>query len=322
MTEQQAIFFQRAHDRIARLSPAVAIALARALRAIAASLDEPELARLIAIGAIDRVITLALADATFDRAFLPFRVALRRAVETGFRWNTPYLPRGGKIDGTVAVVFDQLNQRVIEALRTLETRVVSGLKDSIRETVRQSIARGLEQGLAPRTIARGLRDVIGLSPTQESAVANYRRLLEAGDREALTRLLRDRRFDRTLEKALGKNGTGLTAERIDRMVEAYRRKSVAMNADTIVTTATKDAYKIAQRESWSAAIDAGIVPSGRLQKTWRHLAGQLHPRPHHEAMDGETVPFDQPYSNGDTYAGESDPWNCHCLDLVTVARSA
>jgi hypothetical protein len=60
---------------------------------------------------------------------------------------------------------------------------------------------------------------------------------------------------------------------------------------------------------------SGVVPDGHeVIKTWVHLAGQENPRPHHERMDGETVPMDQPYSNGDMYAGEGDPWGCHCTD--------
>jgi hypothetical protein len=321
MTQAQQAFFQRAHDRIARLSPEVAAAVFAALRTIAASLSEAELTQLIAAGAIDRLVTQVFADATVDRSFLPLRAALRTSVETAFRWNTPYLPRGGKIDGEIVVMFDHLNPRVIEAMRTLETRVVSGMKEAMRETVRQAIARGLENQVVPRTIARGLRDVIGLAPSQEAAVANFRALLEAGDREALTRLLRDRRFDRTLERALGSNGTGLSAERIDAMVEAYRRKSVAMNANTITSTAVKDAYKIAQRESWASAIDAGIIGDGELQKRWIGV-GDERERTGHLAMNNIVVAFDEPYPNGDTYAGEHDPWNCRCLDMITVARAA
>jgi uncharacterized protein with gpF-like domain len=320
MTPAQQAFFQCAHDRIARLSPDVAAALFAALRAIAASLNEAELARLIASGAVDRLITQAFSDVALDREFLRFRAALRTSVEAAFRWNTPYLPRGGKVDGTISVVFDQLNPRVIEAVRTMETRAITSLKESIRETVRQAIERGITDGVAPQTIARGLRDVIGLSPSQEAAVANYRALLESGDREALTRLLRDRRFDATLDRALGPNGEGLAASRIDTMVEAYRRKSVAMNANTITSTAVKDAYKVAQRESWASAVDAGIIEPGRLQKTWIGI-GDDRERPGHLIMNNTVVPFDEPYPNGDMYAGEGDPWNCRCLDQVTVARA-
>lgn len=319
MTSAQRQAWDRARTRIARLEPFVAAAVVRTIALLVAALPESKLTRLLHDGAIDDVLTVLLAQAALDRATMPFRLALRDVMERAFRWNVPYLPSAGKIDGTIAVVFDHLNPRVIEAMRTLETRAVSGFEQSVRDTVRQTIARGLENRQTPAAIARDLRAVIGLAPKDEAAVANFRAMLERGDRDALTRLLRDRRFDQTLERALGADGKGLTAPQIDTMVDAYRRRAIAANAETVSRTATQDAYKIATRESWQSAIDRGIVPRGGVQRRWLHLDGQDHPRPHHQKMQGQTVPIDAPYSNGDTFAGENDPWGCHCLDIYEVA---
>jgi hypothetical protein len=223
MTETQRRFFDLAHQRVSRLEPEVALAVLAVFRTVVASLKDAEIARLIASGAFERITTHILSESLLDRATASLRQQLRRTTETSFRLNVPYLPKAGKIDGTVAVFFDRLNPRVIDALRTLETRVITTLNEDIRETVRQHLARGIEAGAAPRTIAKGLRDVIGLSPRGEQAVANFETMLREGDREALTRLLRDRRFDRTLERAFGPDGKGLTEKQIDSMVSAYRR---------------------------------------------------------------------------------------------------
>lgn len=317
MTAEQRAALDRARTRIARLQPDVLAAILVAFRQITHALTEAGLVRVIASGAIDRVVTVLLADLVLDRATMPLRVALRDVVEKAFRWNVSYLPKGGKVNGTVAVMFDTLNPRVLEALRSLETSAITTLKDDVREAVRQTIARGLEQRQAPTTIARTVRAVIGLSPRGEHAVANYRTMLEAGDREALSRLLRDRRFDQTLEKALGADGKGLSEKQIDAMTDAYRRRAIAANAETISRTATQTAYKIANDESWRSAVERGIIHGGSLRKQWIGVDDERE-RDSHRVMNDEIVAFDSPYSNGQIIPGFGE-YNCRCISRVFVA---
>lgn len=59
-----------------------------------------------------------------------------------------------------------------------------------------------------------------------------------------------------------------------------------------------------------------------IMKTWIHVPGDTS-RPEHEAMDGETVPYDQPFSNGFQWTGDdlgdaADWANCLCQIEVTV----
>lgn len=59
-----------------------------------------------------------------------------------------------------------------------------------------------------------------------------------------------------------------------------------------------------------------------MTKTWIHVPSE-NPRPDHEAMDGETVPYDEPFSNGMQWPGDSafdaaDIANCNCQIEVTV----
>jgi hypothetical protein len=320
MTDAQRRAYLLAHDRIDRLEPDMQRAVLAFVRIVASSLSDADLLRVIQSGALEQLVRLVVSDALIERAALPLRQTLRTTMGTAFRWNVSALPKGGRIAGTTAVMFDTLNPRVIAALRSLERDIIEGAGISLRATVRQAIERGITEGVNPRATARYVREVIGLSPTSEGAVANFRRLLETGDLEALRRELRDRRFDRTLERALGKDGTGLSADQIDRMVAAYRKRALAHDAERIAHTATLMAYRIANREAWLSAIDRGIVPGGRAMKKWIHLDAQPHPRLTHTEMGRlPAVPIDQPYQNGDMVAGESDPWNCHCQDYYFIA---
>lgn len=319
MTESQRATLDRARTRIARLQPDVIAAVLAMFRSIAIAVTEAELVRFIAAGGVERVVQAVLTDALIERATLPVRLSLREAVATAFRWNVPYLPKGGKINGRVSVFFDHLNPRVLDALQSLETPIVTTLAEDVRATAVQVIARGLEHGQSHATIARAVRSAIGLSPRGEAAVTNFARMLREGDRTALSRVLRDRRFDQALERALGPDGNGVTAAQVETMTSAYRRGVAASEAENVSRAATHSAYKTAQLESWQSAIERGIVPQGVVRKRWLHLDAQPDPRPHHAAMQGETVPIDAPYSNGDTFAGENDPWNCRCLDIYSVA---
>ncbi len=57
---------------------------------------------------------------------------------------------------------------------------------------------------------------------------------------------------------------------------------------------------------------------GNTTKTW--ITGD-NPRPEHAAMDGETVPVDQPFSNGSMWPGDGQDgeYGCNCSIEITVA---
>lgn len=60
-------------------------------------------------------------------------------------------------------------------------------------------------------------------------------------------------------------------------------------------------------------------------KTWRHVGNPDKPRPEHEAMDGETVPFDEPFSNGaqwphDYSLGPDESCWCRCQVEIILER--
>jgi hypothetical protein len=311
-------FWQRANRRAMELSPDLAYAILRAFQILRDTLAPTELARIIRAGDIDVVFRDALSNPVLDRAFAPFGERLRSATEKQFKYFTRDLPKAGKVDGVVGVSFDVLNPKVIDAIRALDTKVIQNLQDDVRETVRAYVENGLRDGASPIEIARGLRNVIGLSPTQQEAVRNFRRMLEAGDRTALKRTLRDKRFDKTLERALGADGEGLTAPRVEAMTNAYRRKMLAFNAETNARTASLDAMKLGQRLSWQDAADNGIVDGDRLMKRWVGVMDDRE-RPEHVEMEGEEVAFDELFSNGEMVPGDST-YNCRCVAIYFQSR--
>lgn len=284
-------FWLIAQRRVSAMQPDVQSALLRAFAIIRESFTDAELTRIIDSGQIDRLFSEALDQAAMDRAFLPYRQRIRRVTDKGFTFATKDLPKGGKVDGVVAVSFDHLSPDVITAIRTMETKVLADMQSDIRDTVRAFVENGIRDGKNPRAIGRTLRDVIGMSPTQTENAAKYEAGLRAKD---------------------------LPSDRIDRMVATYRRKAISLNAETNARTATLDAYKEGQRLAWQQARDSGVIPPGtELTKTWKGVM-DLRERPEHVAMQGETVPFDQHFSNGEMNPGDST-YNCRCVAIVRAA---
>jgi hypothetical protein len=262
--------FQR---RVSSLSPESAKALLDAWNVIRDSLTPEEMERLI--NGDDKLL---------DRALLRYRAKVRSTIERGFTAAIPQLPKAGKVDGTVAAMFDVLNPKVIEAIRELDSRVINTLKDEIRETVKAFVENGIRDGKNPKEIARDLRPVVGMSPTQADNALKFQAKLEA---------------------------KGLPAAKIERQVATYRRKAVALNAETNARTATVDSLKLGQHLTWQDAADKGIVDLALLDKTWVTV-GDDRVRLEHQLMAGQTVPFENAFSNGEEIPGEST-FNCRCI---------
>lgn len=210
------------------------------------------------------------------------------------------------------VFFDVLNPGVLDALRDLDSKVMTQLKDDIRETVRAIQHAGFINSETPAQTAQNLRSLIGLGPTQVGQVNNFRRALERGDvAKALSYKARDRRSDSAIKKG------NLSRDRIAKMTDAYAKRRVTINAQTTARTAATDALKKGQDLTWRQMESAGMVPDGyMLIKSWQTV-GDNRVRDAHRAMQGQTVPFNQPYSNGQMIPGEGD-YSCRCVSIVTM----
>jgi hypothetical protein len=286
--------WQRARSRARRIQGALSLAVLKAFDTIRANVSDTDLEEIIRTHALDRLVADVAAGGSvtvlIDRAFLGVSVRIRQAVESAFTTAVRDLPDAGRVDGVVGVAFDYLSPHVVDGIRQLDTKVVETLAADTRDVVKAFVENGLRDGDSASTIARELRQVIGLSPTQLENTIKYEAKLEA---------------DASLSDAA-----------VERMVTAYTRRAVALNAETVSRTASLDAMKLGQDLAWRDAMDRGIVEPGSLNKTWKGVMDDRE-RDEHVAMEGETVPFEAPYSNGQMIPGE-DEYNCRCISMVTV----
>jgi hypothetical protein len=294
--------------RAARMAPDMASAILATIRELRKAVSAGDFLRAVELGHYLEKLEAILNGP----AFTPVRTEIRRAVQEAIRYQSADIPKPPAGRQSVNVGFDILNPKHIDAIRTLETRVIQTLQQEQRDVIRAHIENGLRDGKGVRSVARGIRDVVGLAPNQLKAVDSFRKALEEGDvSKALGYKLRDKRL---------KVSEAMTPAQIDRAVEAYKRKFIAHHANTVATTATLDALKKGQHLVWQDAIDRGLVDGSRLQKTWVQVQRPTK-RDEHIPLNGETVPFHSTYSNGQMIPGETD-YLCACVSRITQKRAA
>jgi len=279
---------------------------ARWLRAVQYLQTQMPLSRLEDLIQSGRIAELLTED-VLNQAFAEFREGLYNTTVDSFRFSREQI-QGAMLEGRPMIAFNTLSPRVMQAIGVLDERILS-FKQEVRETVRVAVADGLQAGRSPLAVARTVRDVIGIAPNQVAYVRNLRLALESGDAAKAVSYDIDKRFVKMIEKG------GLTQAKIDRIVESYTNRRIAQHANTVARTTTLQSYKQANRASYGAAIDAGIIKRHLAVKSWRTV-GDSKVREEHDAMNGETVPFDANFSNGEELPGDST-YNCRCLPIYS-----
>lgn len=220
--------------------------------------------------------------------------------------------------GVFGISFDQTNDRAVRAMKLHRLSLIQNFTAAQREATRSALLDGMRRGLNPVTTARAFRDSIGLTPRQQAAVANYRRLLDEGNAEALTRALRDRRFDRTVQRAIS-GDKPLTPEQVNRMVSRYATRYVDYRSRVVARTQSLRAVHEGNRELFRQAIEQGKVKT--VTRTWHAQVGDGRTRMTHEDLNEVSVGFDEPWVTfkgnrlmypGDPAAPAEEIIQCRC----------
>ncbi|WP_245262171.1 head morphogenesis protein [Hoeflea sp. 108] len=243
-------------------------------------------------------------------AFRPLEEAIRQAFNGGGVAAVEQIPTLRDPNGHQIVIrWDARNLAAEEWLREHSTTLVSNIIADQQSAIRTALSEGLARGDNPTRTALGIvgrvnrvtgkRDggILGLTAQQAAYVDRARQELLSGDptaiRNFLERTRRDKRFDRTVLKAL-KDGKPLPAEAVDRITSKYADGLLKLRADTIALHETFQSMAAAKDIAFRQQIEKGTLQAQHVTKTWRHTP-QKHPREDHVEMQGQVVRFDQPF---------------------------
>lgn len=317
MTPAERRALERVRRAVAERYPSIASAILKAIRALQ-DIPVADIERALRIGGPDAVIREVFSDQRLNSELADARREILQAVDASGRTAVRnVLP-------TATFQFDILAPQVLTAVETMSTRALGQFTRDVQAVIRAEAERGLVAGEGPRTTARRIREAVGLAPNQADAVANYRAMLEGGNRSAVFKgaaqaELRDRRFDSLIARAR-RTGEKLAPDQIDRMVAAYQRRFVAFHAETIARTTALDANKLGQELAFEQAADAGAVEKSRLVKRWVATMDD-RVRDEHAAMDGVEVMYDDPWNvpgeGLQMYPGEGT-YNCRCTSVYRL----
>ena len=267
--------------------------------------------------------------------FRPFDKALADAYEAGGNFSAKAIPP--KIDPVghrLIVMFDVRNPEAEAWLRDYSSGLVTEILTDQRTAIRQHLEYGMVAGSNPRTVAldlvgrvslaTGKREggVIGLASSQEKWARQYAIELASGDSNALTRALRDRRFDKTVKAAID-SGVPIPANLQSKMNAAYRNRALRYRAETVARTESLTSLHQGQNQAVSQAIAKGIIQAQHMRKIWRSAADS-RVRETHRALNSESAGFNEAFVSpsgarlrfpGDRSlgAGAAEVANCRCV---------
>ncbi len=231
------------------------------------------------------------------------------------------------LNDTLDIVFnfDQTNVRAVEQMRQSRLRLIREFTQSQVEATRSALTAGIERGINPRQQAVLFRESVGLTGSQQRSVNNFRLLLESNSREALTRQLRDRRFDRSIESAI-RNNQPLSDDQINQMVSRYQERFIKFRSVTIARTEALRAVHQGNKEMFQQAVDNGSLLSEDLIRTW-FTARDSRVRDSHVSMNGQVRGLNESFLSGsgsrlefpgDPRAPASEVVQCRCVVATTI----
>lgn len=259
----------------------------------------------VEVGDINRAFQ---ATGLSQAALRPITAMLEQAFEQGGVTTVETFPRVlNGTDGNRAVFrFDVRDSRAEAWLRENSSTLVTTIQEDTRTAIRNIIERNMKEGNNPRTTAldivgridpttgKRVGGVIGMTTQQENWVARARAELNNGDRAYFNRALRDKRFDKLIERAI-REGRPLTKEEIQKIVTRYADSVLRYRGETIARTETQEALNRSQYEAIRQAVVNGHVSASAVRRVW-DTAGDNRVRHSHRAMDGQKVGLEEAFT--------------------------
>ena len=321
-------------DLLERYGRSVADAFLRAIDNIRSAAEVQRLTAAIEAGQYEEALDALHIE---PEAFNEIADRIREAHTDGGRAATETMP-GRRPDGTALVVrFDGRNPEAEAWLNRHSSDLITRLTAEQRQLVRDALADAMRRGVNPRQAAldivgrinraTGKREggIIGLSAPQEGYVRGAREQLASADpadlKAYLTRTRRDKRFDRSVTKAI-REETAVPPAIAAKAIAAYERRLLQLRGETIGRVEAMTSLQQAKFEAYRQAVASGKVAENAVRKVWRS-ASDFRVRHTHRNLNGESTGLNEAFISPsgamlrfptDTAlgAGPDEIVNCRC----------
>lgn len=324
-------------DLLDELAPGVRDAFIESMARITSSVQIAALEDAIRRGDTTAVLEIIRMDAEF---FAPLDRAIRGAYEAGGDQVMAELQRMARGQGfQVSGFFGENDPAVARWLADQSSRRIVEITGDKREIIRQALEAAAERGTSPRNAAldlvgrvskaTGRREggLIGLTEQQAGWADKALQELLDGDANYFTRKARDRRFDRTVAKAI-LEGRGVPVEQARRIVSRYRDGLLRYRGETIARTELLGSLHHSQAEALAQMVRRENLRPDAVTEEW-DAANDSATRQSHRAMDGQKRQAGQPFVTGAgylmRYPGDSslgapvkEIANCRCHVRIRV----
>jgi hypothetical protein len=314
-------------DRLLRqadqISAKVRQAFLDAVNNLGDRIDIEQIRSLLEQGRVDQALHTVDAQ-LLQQGFAPVAEAITGAAVDAARQTA----RAVNALGEMNISFGITNPQTVDFLRTYEMGLIRAMSADALASVRAAIQAGVAAGRNPLDVARDVRQFIGLTDSQARAVLNYRNALEQGSRDALSRQLRDRRFDPTVARA-ARGESVLSTEQIDTMVGRYEARYLRYRSETIARTESIRSLGAGNHQLWNQAANSGKVDANLVTKKWVTV-GDHKVRDTHRELDGQVVKLNERFQcsggpimyPGDPNASAAMTCNCRCVVIYRFKLAA
>lgn len=290
-------------------------------------------------GNIEGAIAALNLDADAFGRFEQVMLETYNAGGQAFTGNLPRVtdPQGNRVIFRWGVRNLPAEQELRQHSATLVNGIVQEQRDGIREVLVEGLSRGDNPWVSARKVtgrinrATGRREggIIGLTGQQMEWMQNAEAELASGDpavmRRYFDRKMRDKRFDRTVAKAIRDEKPVATAD-LRKIVARYNDRQLDYRGKVLARHETLAALATARHDAIRQQVEAGKIDAADVTFEWQHT-----PRPNnrdqHLAMSGQKVKFGQPFiaPDGTPIRFPLDPMapphhtiNCFCRVVTSI----
>lgn len=181
---------------------------------------------------------------------------------------------------------------VLEAIRRADLRRIQEITRETESAIRDQITRALKEGINPREAARQIRDTIGLSRRQATAVESLRQRLQDEGRDPA---------------------------QVQRMVEREANRQMQSRAENIARTETMAALNTGRQAQMRRLVDDGVIQAQEWEQEWV-VADDERLCPQCEPFDGQRAPVGEVFTSLDFTRSKGPPLHprCRCITRLVL----